>query len=104
MGYKPSSRLDLAAAACSGRPAASLGEGEMDRKERLGKPIGIARAASVEPTRALRRPAPGQPLASPAPRADTTWQASSFDLAQGLEVTVMNSKLSPETLDRLFRG
>ena len=37
-------------------------------------------------------------------RADATWQASSFDLAQGLEVKVMQSKLSPETLDRLFRG
>ena len=37
-------------------------------------------------------------------RADATWQASSFDLAQGLDVKVMNSKLSPETLDRLFRG
>ena len=37
-------------------------------------------------------------------RADATWQASSFDLAQGLDVKIMNSKLSPETLDRLFRG
>jgi hypothetical protein len=37
-------------------------------------------------------------------RADATWQSSSFDLAQGLEVKVMDSKLSPETLDRLFRG
>jgi hypothetical protein len=32
------------------------------------------------------------------------WQASSFDLAQGLDVKVMQSKLSQETLDRLFRG
>ncbi len=38
------------------------------------------------------------------PRADATWQASSFDLAQGLDVKVMQSKLSTETLDRLFRG
>ena len=37
-------------------------------------------------------------------RADATWQASSFDLAQGLDVKVMQSKLSPETLDRLFRA
>ena len=37
-------------------------------------------------------------------RLDGTWQASSFDLAQGLDVKVMHSKLSPETLDRLFRG
>ena len=37
-------------------------------------------------------------------RADATWQASSFDLAQGLDVKVMQSKLSLETLDRLFRG
>ena len=37
-------------------------------------------------------------------RTDATWQASSFDLAQGLDVKIMNSKLSPETLDRLFRS
>jgi hypothetical protein len=33
---------------------------------------------------------------------ETGWQASSFDLAQGLDVKVMQSKLSAETLDRLF--
>jgi hypothetical protein len=43
-------------------------------------------------------------LVAPAARLDATWQASSFDLAQGLEVKVMHSKLSQETLDRLFRG
>jgi hypothetical protein len=37
-------------------------------------------------------------------RLDGTWQASSFDLAQGCDVKEMESKLSPETLDRLFRG
>ena len=40
----------------------------------------------------------------PASRADATWRASSFDLAQGLEVKEMQSKLSAETLDRLFRS
>jgi len=32
----------------------------------------------------------------------TSWRESSFDLAQGLEVKVMQSKLSAETLHRLF--
>ena len=45
--------------------------------------------------------APADPRPS---RADSTWLASSFDLAQGLEVKVMDSKLSWETLDRLFRS
>ncbi len=33
---------------------------------------------------------------------ETSWRASSFDLAQGLDVKVMQSKLSAETLHRLF--
>jgi hypothetical protein len=57
----------------------------------------------AEPTPALRVPAK-VPIDLRALRADATWQASSFDLAQGLDVKVMQSKLSPETLDRLFRG
>lgn len=36
--------------------------------------------------------------------AGTDWHASSFDLAQGLDVKVMESKLSRETLDELFRS
>ena len=44
------------------------------------------------------------PIDLRAVRLDGTWQASSFDLAQGCDVKVMHSKLSPETLDRLFRG
>ena len=55
------------------------------------------------PPRALRALAKAS-IDLRAVRADATWQASSFDLAQGLDVKVMQSKLSPETLDRLFRG
>ena len=44
------------------------------------------------------------PIDLRAVRLDGTWQASSFDLAQGCDVKVMQSKLSPETLDRLFRA
>jgi hypothetical protein len=38
----------------------------------------------------------------PAGAEETSWRASSLDLAQGLDVKEMQSKLSPETLDRLF--
>jgi hypothetical protein len=38
----------------------------------------------------------------PARAEETSWRASSLELAQGLDVKVMHSKLSPETLDRLF--
>jgi hypothetical protein len=38
----------------------------------------------------------------PARADETSWRASSLDLAQGLDVKEMQSKLSPETLDRLF--
>jgi hypothetical protein len=63
----------------------------------------IARQTVAAPVRA-RRSAPTLPADPWAPRADATWQASSFDLAQGLDVKVMQSKLPLETLDRLFRG
>jgi len=33
---------------------------------------------------------------------EDNWQQSSFDLAQGLDIKVMKSKHSVETLDRLF--
>jgi len=35
--------------------------------------------------------------------AGTTWAGSAFDLAQGLEVTVFEARISPEELDELFR-
>ena len=57
----------------------------------------------AEPRRALRALAKAS-IDVRAVRTDATWQASSFDLAQGLDVKVMQSKLSLETLDRLFRG
>ena len=65
--------------------------------------IRTAPETAAEPPRALRV-ATKMPIDLRAVRADATWQASSFDLAQGLDVKVMHSKLSPETLDRLFRG
>ena len=37
------------------------------------------------------------------PGAGTTWASSAFDLAQGLEVTVFEARISPEELDELFR-
>ena len=65
--------------------------------------IRTAPETAAEPPRAFRI-ATKTPIDLRAVRADATWQASSFDLAQGLDVKVMQSKLSPETLDRLFRG
>lgn len=35
--------------------------------------------------------------------AGTIWAGSAFDLAQGLEVTVFEARISPEELDELFR-
>jgi hypothetical protein len=73
----------------------------MDRKSRLDEHILITPQAVAEPTRA----GPAAPKAPVDPRAvgvHGNWQASSFDLAQGLDVKVMQSKLSTETLDRLF--
>jgi hypothetical protein len=57
------------------------------------------RDSAAQPPRML----PGMP---PAMRSgiDSTWLGSSFDLAQGLDVKVMESKLSPEMLDELFRS
>ena len=56
--------------------------------------------SGVAPARASR----AAPLAAVTARGGTDWLASSFDLAQGLEVKVMESKLSRETLDELFRS
>ncbi|HEY2560248.1 MAG TPA: hypothetical protein VGI48_11110 [Caldimonas sp.] len=64
---------------------------------------GASRTAAAEPPTAVRVAAKA-PFDSRATRLDVTWLASSFDLAQGLDVKVMQSKLSAETLDRLFRG
>jgi hypothetical protein len=77
----------------------------LDRKPRLDEHVQIVPQPIAEPTRAVAGAgAPKAPADGRAPRADATWQASSFDLAQGLDVKVMQSKLSPETLDRLFRS
>jgi molybdopterin-binding protein len=35
--------------------------------------------------------------------AGTVWAASAFDLAQGLEITVFETRMSVEDLDELFR-
>ena len=76
----------------------------MDYKPGPDEPVPTAPQTAVEPERAPR----AEPKAPVDPRAalavNGTWQASSFDLAQGLDVKVMQSKLSPETLDRLFRA
>jgi hypothetical protein len=55
---------------------------------------------AVEPTPASR----GVPGAATRVGAGTDWHGSSFDLAQGLDVKVMESKLSREMLDALFRS
>ena len=36
--------------------------------------------------------------------AGTVWEGSAFDLAQGLDITVMEWKLSREALDELFQS
>jgi hypothetical protein len=43
------------------------------------------------------------PAAAATPGAGTIWAGSAFDLAQGLEVTVFEARISPEDLDELFR-
>ena len=78
-------------------------EHPVDRKPDFVEDIQIALETVAEPPRVLRALTKAA-IDVRAVRADATWQASSFDLAQGLDVKVMQSKLSPETLDRLFRG
>lgn len=56
------------------------------------------RESVVRPARVL----PGMSPATGRSGIDSTWLGSSFDLAQGLEVKVMESKLSREMLDDLF--
>jgi hypothetical protein len=65
-------------------------------------PAAAPRAAAQEPADA--RAAAKEPADPRTLRLDSTWLASSFDLAQGLDVKVMESKLSRETLDSLFRA
>ena len=76
----------------------------MDLKPYFEEDVQAAPTSIGGLARALRAPAAKGAIDGRAVRADPTWQASSFDLAQGLEVKVMQSKLSPETLDRLFRA
>jgi hypothetical protein len=75
----------------------------VDHDDGMDEPVQSAPQAAAEPTRAGRAAAKS-PVDPRAPLAQGIWQASSFDLAQGLDVKVMQSKLSPDTLDRLFRG
>ncbi len=75
----------------------------MDPQPGIDEHVQIAPETAATPTAAVRLAA-RVPVDLRLPGADATWQASSFDLAQGLDVKVMQSKLSPETLDRLFRG
>jgi len=75
----------------------------VDPKLDLEDAIDTAPDTATASPRASRSPASGS-IDLRGVRLDGTWQASSFDLAQGLDVKVMHSKLSPETLDRLFRG
>ena len=75
----------------------------MESKLDFADSVRTSPETAAEPPRALRALVKAS-IDLRAVRADATWQASSFDLAQGLDVKVMQSKLSPETLDRLFRG
>ena len=77
-------------------------------EQRVQNKTGVAE----EPSAALReragapRARPASPALAPAlrPLGEGAWHSSSFDLAQGLDVKVMESKLSRETLDQLFRS
>ena len=64
--------------------------------------------ADIEPSReggaAPARASRGAPLAAVTVAGGADWLGSSFDLAQGLDVKVMESKLSRELLDELFRS
>jgi hypothetical protein len=64
----------------------------------------LRRPMDVEPSPLAKVRAKPRTTASfePAGADETSWRASSFDLAQGLDVKVMQSKLSTETLHRLF--
>jgi hypothetical protein len=45
----------------------------------------------------------GAPVIEARQGAGTTWAGSAFDLAQGLEVTEFEARISLEDLDELFR-
>ena len=72
----------------------------MQRNPALTDEAQGSRDTVVEPGR-VARGAPGAPARA---RPGTDWHGSSFDLAQGLDVKVMESKLSREMLDDLFRS
>jgi hypothetical protein len=91
--YKRGSQLDRRRI-CRRRAARDAGGRVQSKPEAIEiRPAAPENAAAVR-----RRPGVALPL------GDATWLSSSFDLAQGLEVKVMESKLSRETLDQLFRS
>jgi hypothetical protein len=57
------------------------------------------REDGVMPARALR----GASNATGRAGAGTVWAGSAFDLAQGLEITVFETRMSIEDLDEMFR-
>jgi len=104
IGYKPTLMARSLPAGVSGQRTTASLEHSVDLKtDFVEDDVQTAPATVAARPRALRAIAKAS-IDLRAIRADATWQASSFDLAQGLEVKVMQSKLSPETLDRLFRG
>jgi hypothetical protein len=82
----------------------------VDPNRGFAEPVQIAQQVGEDaagPVSASARPLPAPAKLRGdlhAARADASWLASSFDLAQGLDVRVMESKLSPEMLDSLFRS
>ena len=54
---------------------------------------------AAAPARAVRSAS----TLSARPGASTAWVGSAFDLAQGLEVTILETRMSIEDLDELFR-
>jgi hypothetical protein len=75
----------------------------MDRKPGPDDAVSTVSQTAAETARAPRAEAKAPVDPRVALAINGTWQASSFDLAQGLDVKEMQSKLSPDTLDRLFR-
>jgi hypothetical protein len=72
-----------------------------DRSLRLRRPIvvGRGRGRTAEAScRAIR-----DRSSTARAGAGTVWASSAFDLAQGLEITVFETRMSIEDLDELFR-
>jgi hypothetical protein len=59
----------------------------------------LRRESGVVPAGGLR----GASSAAARAGAGTVWAGSAFDLAQGLEITVFETRMSIEDLDELFR-